>query len=117
MVKSLVDLQRGTIDVESQVGKGTTVLVKLPLQKAQKSSGPPPLLRVLSYGQATNPLTLKKPKGENFDLQGFSTPSSKTLKESVERYLVEWFELSKNPTNEPAKIVIVNEEELDECLV
>lgn len=116
MVKSLVDLQRGSIDIESQVGKGTTVVVKLPLLKAQRSSNPPPLLRVLSYGETTNPLQNKKLNRENFELQGFNAPSSKTSKESVERYLLEWFELTKNPPNQAAKIVIVNEEELDECL-
>src|ERR1700710_2588158 len=101
MVKSLVDLQRGTIDIDSQVGKGTTVTVKLSLLKAQQNSKPPPLMRVLSYGETANPMKLKKLNRENFELQGFSTPSSNALRESVERYVIEWFDLSRNPRNEP----------------
>lgn len=116
MVKSLVDLQHGTIDLQSEVGKGTTVVVRIPLPKAQRKSIPPPLLRVTSYGKDTQPLESKRLKRENFEFQGFRSVASKVLKDSVSRYLVDWFEMSKASGEEPAKIVIVHEEDLDDCL-
>jgi CheY-like chemotaxis protein len=115
MVKSLVELQRGTIDIQSEVGKGTTVVVKIPLPRAQRKSNSPPLLRVISYGKDTQ-LPETKLKREKFEFHGFHSAPSKILRDSVDRYLVDWFDMSKVPENECAKIVIVYEEDLDDSL-
>jgi len=120
MVKTLVHLQQGIIDIKSQVGKGTTVIVRLPLPKYKESSIPPPLIRVTSFGQTEQGST-----GEDFEhlkqrhkftLYGFRTESTILLRDAVKEYLVKWFGMSESANDEPARILIVNEDDLDEYL-
>ncbi len=37
IVKSLIDIHGGTIDVESTLGKGTKFIIKLPVKKVEES--------------------------------------------------------------------------------
>jgi signal transduction histidine kinase len=96
MVKSLVHLQHGTVTIDSQVGKGTTVTVSVPLMRAQHSSVP-------------SPSTAPELKRHHYELRGFTRSHHAVIKDSVSGYLTGWFEMSasREHENEKAKIVVV----------
>jgi hypothetical protein len=75
-VRSLVQLQQGTIDITSEVGTGTNVVVRLPLQRS-------PL--------AENSGIFEMPSNTKFSVHGFKGPSAKLVKHSLHRYLTEWY--------------------------
>jgi hypothetical protein len=118
MVKSLVQLRHGTVDIKSQVGTGTQVTVRLPLRKATMD------LAYSQQGQATIPSEIDHLVGavrecqnsKDFVLFGFTDDTGNMVRESLHQYLTKWVNMrSASDGMEPA-IVITDEACLAECL-
>ncbi|ESZ99161.1 M4GK, histidine kinase-group I protein [Sclerotinia borealis F-4128] len=114
IVDSLVRMYNGTIDVQSQIGHGTTVTVKLPLVKAGSdlSSGVPANLRPKDQVEEVKRL-LKQYKYSTFSTHGFQFGTSSYLKKSLYTYLTQWFGVHHDVDDGTADIAFVTEERLE----
>ncbi|KAI9645526.1 hypothetical protein NHQ30_006268 [Ciborinia camelliae] len=114
IVDSLVRMYNGTIDVQSQIGHGTTVTVKLPLAKAASGSpsvvpaNSPPKDQVDEVKRL-----LKQSNYSTFSTHGFQSGSSGYLKKSLHSYLTYWFDLNHDVDDSAANIAFVTEERLE----
>lgn len=119
MVKQIVDLSGGTIDVTSELGQGTEIKLSLPLEnclgdldKLSDSIGP------IHPEEDSIHAVRRRVHGRTVTIRGFESTRSKShpqkaategLKASIHKYITEWFELTVVSGNEPADIVISDE--------
>ncbi|KAF7951161.1 uncharacterized protein EAE97_002712 [Botrytis byssoidea] len=114
IVYSLVRMYNGTIDVQSQIGHGTTVTVKLPLKKAVSNlTSITPSDALLKDQVEELKILLKQSKYSKFSTHGFRSGSSCYLKKSLHAYLTQWFGMDHEPDDEAADIAFVTEEKVD----
>lgn len=114
---SLVRMHNGTIDVQSQIGHGTTVTVKLPLAKAPSvsysvapSNSPP------KYQFDVVKNLLKQFQYTTFSTHGFQSGSSDYLTKSLHAYLTQWFGMHHDSDNRATDIAFVTEERFEALL-
>ncbi|KAB8301294.1 hypothetical protein EYC80_003176 [Monilinia laxa] len=114
IVDSLVRMYNGTIDVQSQIGHGTTVTVKLPLAKAVSdlSCVTPGKLVPKNQVKEVKDL-LKQFQYTTFSTHGFQSGSPGYLKKSLLAYLTQWFEMDHDAQNRAPDIAFVTEESLE----
>lgn len=124
IVKQLIDLAGGTIEVRSHLGRGTQVKLSLPLENHLGPSGDDTATSI-SPSILTEDLTWtvrRRAKGRTVILQGFDTYSGATclqsqslasLKASIRKYICDWFDLCiisyESGSNTAADIVISDE--------
>ncbi|KAF7951365.1 hypothetical protein EAE96_006680 [Botrytis aclada] len=114
IVYSLVRMYNGTIDVQSQIGHGTTVTVKLPLKKAVSNlTSIAPSDALLKDQVEELKILLKQFKYSKFSTHGFRSGSSCYLKKSLHAYLTQWFGMNHEPDDDAADIAFVTEEKVD----
>ena len=103
IVHSLVQLMQGTIDITSEIGTGTSVVVKLPLRRSE-------VPQISDQGYDTS---FSVPSKTSFSIQGFRKPNAKLLAASLRRYLTEWYDLIDENGNAGTceGVVFVDEEE------
>ncbi|KAM3066328.1 hypothetical protein ACMFMG_003164 [Clarireedia jacksonii] len=118
IVDSLVRMHHGIIDVQSQLDRGTSVTVKLPLIKATAG---------VTTIDSTNPslrddvakvqTLLKKLKKPTFSLHGLHSTSSSSVETSLYGYLTQWFGLKNSfSTGDSVNLAFINENEYREYL-
>ncbi|KAF7895335.1 hypothetical protein EAF00_007149 [Botryotinia globosa] len=114
IVYSLVRMYNGTIDVQSQIGHGTTVTVKLPLKKAESNlTSITPSDALLKDQVEELKKLLKQSKYSKFSTHGFRSGSSCYLKKSLHAYLTQWFGMDHEPDDDAADITFVTEDKVD----
>ncbi|TGO54764.1 hypothetical protein BCON_0102g00210 [Botryotinia convoluta] len=114
IVYSLVRMYNGNIDVQSQIGHGTTVTVKLPLKKAVSNlTSITPSDALLKDQVEELKRLLKQFKYSKFSTHGFRSGSSYYLKKSLHAYLTQWFGMNHEPDDDAADIAFVTEEKVD----
>ncbi|TGO16195.1 hypothetical protein BTUL_0031g00610 [Botrytis tulipae] len=114
IVYSLVRMYNGTIDVQSQIGHGTTVTVKLPLKKAVSNlTSITPSDALLKDQVEELKRLLKQSKYSKFSTHGFRSGSSCYLKKSLHAYLTQWFGMDHEPDDDAADIAFVTEDKVD----
>jgi hypothetical protein len=124
IVKQLVDLAEGTIDVSSEFGKGTQVKLRLPLENHLSESADDTITPI-SPSETSEDLILavrRRAQGRTITLRGFDSPSGTTylqsqslasLKASIQKYIRQWFNLhlvSTESGNYAAADIIVSDE-------
>jgi hypothetical protein len=120
IVKQIVDLSGGRIDIRSDLGKGTEISLSLPLENC-----PPDPETVQNKRDSV--LKLEEPieavrrraKGRTVTIRGFDNTSGSHsplqlmalagLKASIEKYVTQWFGLEIVPAGEIPDIVISDE--------
>jgi CheY-like chemotaxis protein len=117
IVKSLVQLQQGTIEIKSKVHKGTNVIVKLPVQRPSASSTHPASEDVLVRNRDDEKISTARQAVQNkkFAFQGFKGTTGKLVLDSLRDYLVRWFDM-RSTSEEAAEVIITDGERLNECL-
>ncbi|KAE8447124.1 hypothetical protein EG329_011108 [Mollisiaceae sp. DMI_Dod_QoI] len=119
MVKQIVDLSGGTIDVHSELGSGTEIKLSLPLQNRLRDSD--------TLLGNVDPLYLdedsihairRRAYGRTVTISGFDNTSGKSklqtaalqiFKASIQKYVTEWFGLTIVSSNEVVDIAILDE--------
>ncbi|KAI9880255.1 MAG: hypothetical protein M1830_004600 [Pleopsidium flavum] len=130
IVRSIVNMLGGSIDVRSQLGKGTEVKVVLPMMRGVQGSDTPlstPSSMSTSRQQNDSITILREQaRGTRIALYGFSTDSqddkstdTKSLDLRIEKslatYITEWYDIAVTTSGHPtssADIVIIDEEHL-----
>ena len=120
IVKQIVDLSGGRIDIRSDLGKGTEIRLSLPLENC------PPDPEVVQSKRDSR-IKLEEPveavrrraKGRTVTIRGFDDTSGSHsplqqvalagLKASIEKYVTEWFGLEIVPAGKTPDIVISDE--------
>jgi hypothetical protein len=119
IVKQIVDLSGGRIDIRTEVGKGTEVKLSLPLEDCPRKSDD-------SLGKKNSPYEDEGPidavrrraKGRTVTIRGFDsvfrgsdirTAATKSLKASIVKCVTEWFDLTVVSDDQIADIVISDE--------
>jgi hypothetical protein len=117
-VDSLVRMYHGIIDVQSQLGRGTSVTVRLPLVKATTDLSTIDSSNASLRDDVSKVQTLlRKLKKPTFSIHGFHSTSSSSIETSIHGYLTQWFGLENSfSTGDSANIAFVNENEYGECL-
>ncbi|PQE15532.1 sensor histidine kinase response protein [Rutstroemia sp. NJR-2017a WRK4] len=118
IVDSLVRMYHGIIDVQSQLGRGTSVTVRLPLVKATAGiSSIDSSNASLKDDVSKVHSLLRKLKNPTFSIHGFYSTSSSSVETSIHGYLLNWFGLKNSfSIGGPANIAFINENEYGECL-
>ncbi len=104
IVKQLIDIAGGTIDVRSDLGKGTQVRLSLPLENQQSPSVSESIILNSPSISTEDPiLTIRRrAQGRTVSLQGFDifsgvvslqSQSLASLKASIGKYICDWFKL------------------------
>ncbi|QSZ33642.1 hypothetical protein DSL72_005210 [Monilinia vaccinii-corymbosi] len=114
IVDSLVRMYNGTIDVQSQIGHGTTVTIKLPLAKAVSisSSVTPGNSAPKDQVEELKDL-LKQFQYTTFSTHGFPSGSSVYLQKSLHAYLTNWLGMDHDVDNSATDIAFITEERLE----
>ena len=119
IVKQIVDLSGGIIDIRSELNKGTEVKLSLPLENCL--SEPADSQANPETGRSDTDLidaVRRRTKGRSVSVQGFDDVSGKSdlqlralaaLKASVEKYVTEWFKLTLISTDQVADITVSDE--------
>lgn len=106
IVKQIVEMLGGEIDVKSRLGKGTEVTVSLVLKRGAKAQTPNKEID----GKDTQIQDIRqRTKGKKICLCGFENPPESEgqmqavshMKNSLERYLTEWFGMEVVPSTGP----------------
>lgn len=107
IVKQIVEMLGGEIDVKSRLGKGTEVTVSLVLKRGAKASQT--LNKEINEKDAEFQEIEKRTKGKRVCLCGFECENPESegqvqavahMKDSFERYLTEWFGMDVVPISE-----------------
>jgi hypothetical protein len=119
IVKQIVDLSGGRIDVRSEQNRGTEIKLSLPLENCL------PELEDLAIN--SDPISThedpidavrRRARGRTISIHGFNSPLEKSdlqtgslasLKASIEKYVTKWFDLRLVSTGEIADIVVSDE--------
>ena len=115
LVKSLVQLLHGTIRIESEVGQGTRVNVRLPLRKILADTNPNKTNEPASSSEMDKLVSAvrsnQSPK--TFAFHGFMhNPVAGLVRDSLQQYFVNWLKMSAAPDTTSAAIIVVDEESL-----
>ncbi|KAG9247471.1 M4GK, histidine kinase-group I protein [Calycina marina] len=112
IVKSLVSLLKGTIDIRSEANKGTTVTVKLPLRRnttepgtSNESTSPSEVDRLVAAVRKSDLL-------KSYAFYGFSAPIVGPAKASLHCYLTDWLGMSNTSDIGSANLAVVTEDGL-----
>ncbi|OBT74510.1 hypothetical protein VF21_06909 [Pseudogymnoascus sp. 05NY08] len=119
IVKQIVDLSGGIIEVHSEPGKGTEIKLSLPLDdRLLRTSESPELM--MPTPEDSIAAVRRRARGRTVTIRGFDNTAGKSdlqidaitsLKASIVKYAVEWFNLAINSDNSVADIVISDESE------
>jgi hypothetical protein len=117
IVKSLVQLQQGTIEIKSEVHRGTSVIVRLPVQRPSASLTHPTSEDVQVRNRDDKKISTARQAVQNkkFACQGFRGTTGKLVSDSLRNYLVGWFGM-RSISEEEVEVIITDEEGLNECL-
>jgi CheY-like chemotaxis protein len=117
IVKSLVQLQQGTIEIKSEVHRGTSVIVRLPVQRPSASLTHPASedARLRKRDDEKISRARQAVQNKNFACQGFKGTTGELVSDSLGNYLVGWFDM-RSTSAEEAELIITDEEGLNECL-
>jgi hypothetical protein len=118
IVKQIVDLSGGRIDIRSELGKGTEVVLSLPLEKCLPNAED--LTAKLNLYNDEGPINAvrRRAKGRTVQIRGFDATfgnsklqedSLASLKASIVKYVTEWFKLEIVADDQPPDIVISDE--------
>lgn len=116
IVKQIVDLSGGTIDVRSELRKGTEIKLSLPLDNCQSA----PELDLDSNSQLEEPIEAVRRRGvgRTVMIMGFRAGVGRSkiqrgalssLKSSIENYVTKWFKLAIVPSTANPDIIICDE--------
>jgi hypothetical protein len=120
IVKQIVDLSGGRIDIRSDLGKGTEISLSLPLENClpdpeAMQNKRDSLLKLEESVEAVR----RRAKGRTVTIRGFDNTSESHsplqlmalagLKASIEKYVTQWFGLEIVPAGETPDIVISDE--------
>ena len=117
IVKQIVDLSGGRIDIRSELGKGTEVKLSLPLEDRLSLEHEMPAKSNLLYAnEGPVEAVRRRAKGRTVQIRGFFDGDSElrqaalaSLKASIKKNITEWFDLSIVDDNQPADIIISDE--------
>lgn len=119
IVKQIVDLAGGTIDIRSELGKGTEIKLSLPLEDCPRELDelPERVDPTCTHEDAINAVR-RRAHGRTVTIRGFDNALRKSdlqlaavasLKASIEKYVTEWFNLTIVSNDQIADIVISDE--------
>lgn len=119
IVKQIVDLSGGRIDIRSELGKGTEVKLSLPLENCLPDAEDLPAKLNLFYTKG-GPVDAvrRRAKGRTVQIRGFDATFEDSklrvvalanLKASIEKYVTEWFNLEIVAEDHAPDIVISDE--------
>ncbi len=105
IVKQIVDLAGGTIDIQSELGIGTKVMLSLPLENRLSQSDNETVAADASSENPEDPVDTvrRRARGRTVTLRGFDCVAGMTdlqsqalvsLKGSIEKYVCKWFNMS-----------------------
>jgi signal transduction histidine kinase/ActR/RegA family two-component response regulator len=122
IVRGIVDTLKGTINIDSQVGKGTIVKVSFPLERPGEKESLPSTLPVEELAQKTHkaasPLCQMKFQGKRAAIWGIdsSPPSEHQFWSSIVQYATDWFGLQVVPwsANETVDVLFADERDMSE---
>lgn len=115
IVKQIVDLSDGRIDVKSDVDQGTQFTLSLPLQNNLPD---PPLPSPAFKTEDPVDAVRRRASGRTVSIRGFDNALGKSmiqmealaaLKASIEKYIIEWFNLTIIDSDQLADIIIMDE--------
>jgi hypothetical protein len=124
IVKQLIDLAGGTIDVRSDLGRGTQVKLGLPLENRLGPSGDETATPISPSVSSEDPISIVRyrAQGRTVSLQGFDTYSEAvslqsqslaSLKASIQKYICDWFNLriiSSEPSSGAAADIVISDD-------
>lgn len=120
IVKQIVDLSGGIINIESDLGKGTEISLSLPLENCPPDPEATQSKRVSSL-QLEEPVQAvrRRAKGRKVTIRGFDNTTENHaplqlmalagLKASIVKYVTQWFGLEIVPAGDTPDIVISDE--------
>ena len=109
IVKQIVDLAGGKIDVTSEKGKGTKVVLSLPLEDCvDPQSSSEDIIAAVRRRTAGQTVTIRG-FDSAFNTSDLEKKASADLKASLEKYATDWFQLTIVAQSENADIAICDE--------
>jgi len=119
LVKSLVQLLEGTIEIESELGKGTQVTVKLPMQKVntgQRPDKPEETAPSINVQKMVSAVRSHHQSHQLFAFRGFTSHTGGLVRDSLKEYLLSWLYMTTTSDIECATFIVVDEDSLPGCL-
>jgi len=120
IVKQIVDLSGGRVDIRSEPGNGTEVKLSLPLENCLSGSAGDLSAKLDSSYTHEDPVfaVRRRAHGRTVTIRGFDNITGKSnlqlsaltsFKTSIEKYVTQWFDLTIVSNDEDADIVIADE--------
>ncbi|KAF4631651.1 hypothetical protein G7Y89_g6476 [Cudoniella acicularis] len=118
IVKQIVDLSGGSIDIRSELGKGTEVKLSLPLEDCITDPENPNTLKLSDPQEDHISAVRRRGRGRTVTIRGFDVAfedsplqlgALASLKASIEKYVTEWFGFKLSSTDEDPDILICDE--------